>query len=75
VARLAASPPGRCDGARALGAEVGDGVRLALADGGFVLWRASRTEPVVRIYAEASSAAALRRRLRAAQTLLERAEH
>jgi phosphomannomutase len=40
-----------------------------------VLWRASRTEPVVRIYAEASSAAALRRRLRAAQTLLERAEH
>jgi phosphomannomutase len=72
VAHLAGSPPERCDGARALAADAADGVRLALADGGFVLWRASRTEPVVRIYAEAPSRVALRRRLRAAQTLLER---
>jgi phosphomannomutase len=72
LAHLAASPPDRCDGARALAADAADGVRLALADGGFVLWRASRTEPVVRIYAEAPSQAALRRRLRAARVLLER---
>jgi phosphomannomutase len=73
AARLASEPPERVDGVRALAADCGDGVRIALADGGFVLWRSSRTEPAIRIYAEAPSSVLLRRRLRAALRLLERA--
>ena len=71
LARLAAAPPDHCDGTRAVAADCADGVRVELADGGFVLWRTSRTEPVVRLYAEAPSAPALRRRLRAAHALLD----
>jgi phosphomannomutase len=37
-------------------------VRLALSDG-FVHWRPSGTEPVIRIYAEAEDERALRARL------------
>jgi phosphomannomutase len=62
LARLAAAPPKRAGGARVLEASVGDGVRLVLEDG-FVYWRASGTEPVIRVYAEAPSRRALARRL------------
>jgi phosphomannomutase len=41
-----------------------DGVRVGFADG-FLYWRASGTEPVIRVYAEAPSQAALARRLAA----------
>ncbi len=40
-----------------------DGVKLLLEGGGFVMLRASGTEPVVRVYAEAHSDASLRRLL------------
>jgi phosphomannomutase len=36
-----------------------DGVKLLLEGGGWVLFRKSGTEPVVRVYAEAHSAAEL----------------
>jgi phosphomannomutase len=49
------------------------GVRLELADGGFLLCRASGTEPVLRLYAEAHDPASLRARLAAGAALLERA--
>jgi phosphomannomutase len=39
-------------------------VRILFADG-FLYWRASGTEPVIRVYAEAPSRAALERRLAA----------
>jgi phosphomannomutase len=71
--RLRTSPPSRLGGVRVAGVELAHGVRVALADGGFVLWRASGTEPVVRLYAEARDGAALRARLRAAAALLARA--
>jgi phosphomannomutase len=73
LARLAAAPPARFDGQRVVAADAAEGVHLALADGGFVLWRASGTEPALRLYAEAGSRAALRRRLTAAARLLARA--
>jgi phosphomannomutase len=73
LARLAAAPPERFDGSAVRAAETEGGLRLDLADGGFVLWRSSGTEPVLRLYAEAPSARALRRRLRAARALLARA--
>jgi phosphomannomutase len=73
LARLAGAPPVRFDAQRVDLADASDGVRLELADGGFVLWRLSGTEPVLRVYAEAGSATALRRRLAAAEALVARA--
>jgi phosphoglucomutase len=63
--RLGRSVPRRFDGARVLEVESRDGLRLALEDG-FVLWRASGTEPLLRVYAEAPTRRALARRLAAA---------
>jgi phosphomannomutase len=69
---LRRSPPSRVDGARVLHAETHDGLRVVLADG-FVMWRASGTEPVLRVYAEAEGSRALARRLEAARVLLDAA--
>lgn len=73
-AALAALPrrlPRRFDGARVARLLDEDGVRLELEDG-FVLWRASGTEPLVRVYAEAPTERALARRLAAAAARLGR---
>ena len=73
-AALAALPrhlPRRFDGARALRWTDADGLRVELEDG-FVLWRASGTEPLVRVYAEAPTPRALARRLAAAAARLGR---
>jgi len=64
LARLAAAPPARVAGAAVRGAVVRDGVRVGFDDG-FLYWRASGTEPVVRVYAEAPSPQQLSRRLAA----------
>lgn len=70
--RLASAPPERVGHAHVREALCCDGVRLVLDDG-FVMFRASGTEPLVRVYADASDAAALERRLRAGLALLRRA--
>jgi phosphomannomutase len=62
LARLAAAPPEHIGRARVVRCARDEGVRCELADG-FVHWRASGTEPVIRIYAEARTHAGLRRRL------------
>ena len=62
LARVESRVPKRFDGARVLRLQRLDGVRLELDDG-FVLWRASGTEPLVRVYAEAPSRRALAQRL------------
>jgi phosphomannomutase len=67
--RLAAAPPERVGGARVRAVERRDGVRLAFADG-FLLLRASGTEPVLRLYAEAPDRGRLARRLAAGRALL-----
>jgi len=64
LARLGAAPPERVAGVRVATADAIDGVRIGFADG-FLYWRASGTEPVIRVYAEARSQAALLRRLAA----------
>lgn len=64
LAALGEAPPSRLAGDAVLEASCADGVRIRFADG-FLHWRASGTEPVIRIYAEAPSAAALTRRLAA----------
>ena len=69
LAELARRVPRRFDGVRVLEVAAADGLRLALEDG-FVLWRASGTEPLLRVYAEAPTRAALARRLTAAAARL-----
>jgi phosphomannomutase len=56
---LADSPPPDLGGAtidRTVALETGDGFKFFLADGSWLLIRASGTEPLVRVYTEATSA-------------------
>jgi phosphomannomutase len=65
------APPERLAGVRVQRATVDDGLRLDLEDGGFLIFRRSGTEPLLRVYAEASTAAALGERLRQGIRLIE----
>lgn len=69
LAGLAAAPPQRVGGSRVRAVERRDGLRLAFDDG-FLMLRASGTEPVLRIYAEAPDRVRLARRLAAGRALL-----
>jgi len=60
--RLMTKPPARFDGSQVSEVDRRDGLRLVLRDG-FVMWRASGTEPVIRVYAEAPGVGRLRERL------------
>jgi phosphomannomutase len=56
---LAAQGPAELAGqpvARTVALDTGDGVKFFLADGSWLLIRASGTEPLVRVYTEATSA-------------------
>ena len=57
VARLAAQPPGEIDGHAVASVETLDGTKLIFEDESWLLFRQSGTEPVLRIYAEATSTA------------------
>jgi phosphoglucomutase len=69
--RLLGVPPERVGAARVRGVSRDDGLHLALEDG-FLMLRASGTEPVVRIYAEARDPRRLARRLATGSALLTR---
>jgi phosphomannomutase len=69
LARLRGAPPARVGEHRVRAETGGDGLRLVFDDG-FLFLRASGTEPVLRIYAEARSPRALARRLAAGARLL-----
>jgi phosphomannomutase len=62
LARLRAAPPDAVDGARVRAVDLREGLRLALDDG-FLMLRASGTETLVRVYAEAADARGLAQRL------------
>jgi phosphomannomutase len=55
LASLAAKPPADISGSPVADVRTSDGVKYLLADSGWLLFRASGTEPLLRIYAEASS--------------------
>jgi phosphomannomutase len=59
VAALRAAPPAAIRGMRVTGVEPLDGIRLDREDGSWVMLRASGTEPLLRIYAEAGSESAV----------------
>jgi phosphomannomutase len=55
VARLATSPPDEVSGFKVVGVETLDGTKLLFEDESWLLFRQSGTEPVLRIYSEATS--------------------
>lgn len=69
--RLAQDPPAAVGGTAVVSVSVRRGLRLGLADGGFLIFRRSGTEPVVRVYAEAADPDALSARLAFGLALLE----
>ena len=69
LAALAKAPPERVDGARVREVDTRDGVRLGLDDG-FLMLRASGTEPVLRLYGEAPDPRTLAKRFAAGWKLL-----
>lgn len=68
---LLASPPARIASFPVAEVETTDGVKLLLGDPGWVLFRMSGTEPLLRVYAEMESEAALTAVLIAAARLAE----
>jgi phosphomannomutase len=68
--RLAGSPPDRLAGLTVQGVDSLDGTKLLFGEQGWLLFRRSGTEPVLRIYAEASSAGLVRRLLQEGASLL-----
>jgi phosphomannomutase len=65
------NPPARLDDSSIEQVEVGDSLRFDLADGGFLMFRRSGTEPMMRIYAEAKTQSALEKRLEYGCRVLE----
>ena len=61
--RLIASPPGAVTGEKVARVNTRDGLKLILGDDAWLLFRASGTEPLLRIYAESSTPARTRRLL------------
>ena len=71
--RLKSSPPERLGHSPVKRVQTFDGVKLTANDGSWLMLRGSGTEPVVRVYAEASSSAGVDRLLRKGRQLLESA--
>lgn len=72
VARIRCAPPARLLGRPVAEVCDWDGVKCVNRDGAWLMWRASGTEPLLRIYAEAASAAEVRRLLEAGRRRVER---
>jgi phosphomannomutase len=69
VTRLAARPPGEVAGHEVSGVETLDGTKLVFADESWLLLRQSGTEPVLRVYSEATSVAKMNELLNGGEQL------
>lgn len=69
AAALARRLPARLAGRPVRRVSTTDGVKATLDDGSWLLWRASGTEPLLRVYAEGASAREVRQLLALGQTL------
>jgi phosphomannomutase len=72
VARLKENPPERIAGCAVRRVDPLDGVKLLLGDDGWILFRGSGTEPVLRIYCEARSRSLRERLIRQGTGLVRR---
>jgi phosphomannomutase len=70
IGRFLSDPPERLRGERFLQVEGGDGVKFTFPDRGWILIRMSGTEPLLRIYGEASSRKVLQERFLAIEESL-----
>ncbi len=70
VSRLKSRPPARLGGLRVERIDTLDGVKLLFGDAGWILFRPSGTEPLLRIYCEARSNNAVDRLIRSGMTRL-----
>ena len=73
VARMKQDPPARLAGLAVAAVHSLDGVKLLFGDDGWILFRGSGTEPVLRVYCEASSPSLLERLVHAGLARLRRA--
>jgi len=69
MAFLATNPPAKLLRSPVVKVHTYDGVKFVAADSSWLMLRGSGTEPVLRVYAEASSAASVQRLLRAGRSL------
>jgi phosphomannomutase len=72
VARLKEDPPVRLAGVAVRGVDPLDGVKLLLGEDGWILFRGSGTEPLLRVYCEARTSALVERLVRAGIALVRR---
>ncbi|MDP2729804.1 MAG: phosphoglucomutase/phosphomannomutase family protein [Dehalococcoidales bacterium] len=63
IERLKQNPPGSIDGVEVVKVDTADGFRFILADNSWLLIRFSGTEPLLRIYAESTTLAKVKRLL------------
>ena len=70
VSRLQRHPPVRLGGLRVEGIDTLDGLKLLLGDAGWILFRPSGTEPLLRIYCEARDNSAVDRLIRSGMARL-----
>jgi len=69
LARLRASPPGSVAGTKVAKVNAADGLKLVLPDDSWLLFRASGTEPLLRIYAESDNEGRTQKLLKAGAKL------
>lgn len=67
--KMKAAPPVSVDGEKVASINPKDGIKIILEDGSWLLFRASGTEPLLRIYSEATTAAKVKRLLEAGAAL------
>lgn len=75
LALLAANQPSEVAGIKVARVRTDDGFKFYLADGSWVLLRASGTEPLVRVYSEASTIAEVEARLAAIEDIVGLRSH
>jgi phosphomannomutase len=64
TACLLKNPPAKLLRSPVVAIKTFDGIKVIAADGSWLMWRGSGTEPVLRVYAEAASASAVKSLLR-----------
>jgi phosphomannomutase len=69
VSQLALNPPSKIEGGRVVGIETDDGTKLLFHDESWLLFRQSGTEPLLRIYSEATSFSKTKALLEAGQSI------
>ncbi len=75
VSRIKEEPPSRLGGLAVERIDALDGVRLLFGETGWILFRASGTEPILRIYCEARTPVLVERLIRAGLELLDLPPH